>query len=50
MYGDAARAPRRRGGGGSIMKIFYWEGEPQQELDIATITTTTSLCTLQLII
>ena len=46
MYGGAARAPRRCGGGGGIMKNFHWEGEPQRELDIATITTTTSLYTL----
>ena len=45
VYGSAARASRRCGG---IMKNFHWEGEPQQELDIAT--TTTSLCILQLII
>ena len=43
VYG-AARA-RRHGGG--IVKIFHWEGEPQREFDTAT---TTSLCTLQLII
>ena len=45
VYGGAARAPRRRGGGG-IVKNFHWEGEPQRELDIATTTTTTSLRTL----
>ena len=50
MYGGTARAPRRRGGGGGIMKNFHWEGEPQQELDTATPITTTSLHTLQLII
>ena len=44
MYGGAARAQRH---GGSIVKIFHWEGEPQRELDTAT---TTSLRTLQLII
>ena len=44
MYGGAARASRR---GGGIVKIFYWEGEPQRELDTAT---TTSLRILQLII
>ena len=43
MYGGAARAPQR----GGIVKIFYWEGEPQRELDTAT---TTSLRILQLII
>ena len=41
VYGGTARASRRRGG---IMKIFHWEGEPQQELD--TATTITSLCIL----
>ena len=51
VYGGAARAPRRRGGGSGIMKIFHWEGEPQRELDTATTTTTTtSLRILQLII
>ena len=35
IYGGAARAPRR---GGGIVKFFYWEGKPQQELDIATTT------------
>ena len=50
VYGDAARAPRR-GGGGSIVKIFHWEGEPQRELNTATTTaTTTSSHILQLII
>ena len=44
VYGGAARA-RRHGSG--IVKIFHWEGEPQQEFDTAT---TTSLRTLQLII
>ena len=49
VYGGAARAPRR--GGGGIVKIFHWEGEPQRELDTATTTaTTTSLRILQLII
>ena len=48
VYGSAARA-LRRGGGGGIVKIFHWEGEPQRELDTAT-TTTTSLRILQLII
>ena len=43
VYGGAARV-RRHGG---IVKNFHWEGEPQRELDTAT---TTSLCTLQLII
>ena len=42
MYGGAARAPRR--GGGGIVKFFYWEGEPQRELD--TATTTISPCIL----
>ena len=46
VYGGAARAPRRHGGG-SIMKNFHWEGEPQRELDTATIT---SLRIFQLII
>ena len=53
VYGGAVRAPRRRGGGGGIVKIFNWEGEPQRELDTATTTTTTtttSLRILQLII
>ena len=51
VYGGAARAPRRRGGGSSIIKNFHWEGEPQRELDTATTTTTTtSLRILQLII
>ena len=51
VYGGAARAPRRCGGGSGIVKIFHWEGEPQRELDTATTTaTTTSLCILQLII
>ena len=53
VYGGAARAPRRGGGGsGGIVKIFHWEGEPQQELDTATTTTAsiTSLRILQLII
>ena len=50
IYGGAARAPRRYGGGSGIMKNFHWEGEPQRELDTATTTTTTSLHTLQLII
>ena len=45
IYGGAARA-RRHGGG--IIKNFHWEGEPQQEFN--TATTTTSLYTLQLII
>ena len=44
VYGGTARA-RRHGGG--IVKIFHWEGEPQQEFDTAT---TASLHTLQLII
>ena len=44
MYGGVARA-RRHGGG--IVKIFHWEGEPQQEFNTAT---TMSLYTLQLII
>ena len=44
MYGGAAQA-RRHGGG--IVKIFHWEGEPQQEFNTAT---TMSLYTLQLII
>ena len=44
IYGGTVRAPRR---GGGIIKIFHWEGEPQREFDTAT---TTSLCTLQLII
>ena len=35
VYGGAARAPRR----GGIVKIFYWEGKPQRELDTATTTT-----------
>ena len=34
MYGGAARA-RRHGG---IVKIFHWEGEPQRELDTATMS------------
>ena len=34
VYGSAARAQRR---GGGIIKIYYWEGEPQRELNIATI-------------
>ena len=52
VYGGAAQAPRRGGGGSGIVKIFHWEGEPQRELDTATTTTasTTSLCTFQLII
>ena len=51
VYGGAARAPRRCGGGGGIVKIFHWEGEPQRELDTATTTITTmSLRILQLII
>ena len=29
VYGGAARAPRRGGGGSGIVKIFHWEGEPQ---------------------
>ena len=33
VYGSAARAQRR---GGGIIKIYYWEGEPQRELNIAT--------------
>ena len=33
VYGGAARAQRR---GGSIVKIFHWEGEPQRELNTAT--------------
>ena len=33
MYGGAARAQRR---GGGIVKIFHWEGEPQQELNTVT--------------
>ena len=47
MYGGAARAPRRCGGGSGIMKNFHWEGEPQRELNTAT---TISLRILQLII
>ena len=35
VYGGTAQAQRR---GGSIVKIFYWEGEPQRELDTATTT------------
>ena len=50
VYGGAARAPRRCGSGGGIVKNFHWEGEPQRELDTATATTTTSLRILQLII
>ena len=41
-------AQRGRGDTVVVVKIFYWEGEPQQELD--TATTTTSLRILQLII
>ena len=44
VYGSTAQAPQR---GGGIVKIFHWEGEPQQELDTAT---TTPLRTFQLII
>ena len=44
VYSSTAQARQH---GGSIVKIFHWEGEPQQEFDIAT---TTSLRTLQLII
>ena len=42
MYGSAARAQRH----GGIMKIFHWEGEPQQKLNTAI----TSQRTFQLII
>ena len=38
VYGGAARALRR----GGIVKIFYWEGKPQRELDTATTTATTT--------
>ena len=50
VYGGAARALRRGGGGSGVVKNFHWEGEPQRELDTATTTTTTtSLRILQLI-
>ena len=40
VYGGAAQAWQHSSG---IIKIFHWEGEPQQEFNIAT---TTSLYTL----